>query len=79
MSRVASDPQGRGVQRLLGFWKLRKRDLGEICPAPPPLPPSFPLFWEEAHTALGNLGDLEKEICPVVPLMAVTYVPERRD
>lgn len=39
MSRVAaSDPQGRGMQRLLGFWKLRKRDLS---------PPSF---GAEAHT-----------------------------
>lgn len=35
---AASDPQGRGMQRLLGFWRLRKRDLS---------PPSF---GAKAHT-----------------------------
>lgn len=27
---ATSDPQGRGTQRLLGFWKLRKRDLSPL-------------------------------------------------
>ncbi len=51
------------------YWDFGSSEK-EICPP-------FPSLW--GRGTHGTLRDLEKEICPVVLLMTVTYVQERRD